>query len=351
VETAVHQEPLDPLLAEWGELFEQDLDATPFSSPQWAQAWWAHWAGTADPWIVTVRDGGKLVGLAALLRRRQGPFWVLHEIGRGPGDYWDILSAPALGDRVAAEIAEEIWRRRPEWDALILDGLHSGVLSAALSDAGLRVGDRPPLVSVEMPLPATFDDYLETMPSRRRSNLRKHLRRLDEGDFAFSTIEGAALAGSVDRWHEMRTRWWEERGLELASMHRTGAFRRFTEDAVASLVPAGLAEVWEMTYQGEPAGVCINLVDSRAFYVYLAAFDPKIAKLGPGKIQIGHAIRSSIAAGRSLFDFTIGKDDYKYWFGASDVMRVRQAFGSGRLVSRAAVLAGGIRERRRGDVN
>jgi CelD/BcsL family acetyltransferase involved in cellulose biosynthesis len=347
VQTAVHHE-LGPLLAEWGELFAADPSAAPFSSPQWAEAWWPHWAGPAEPWLVAVRDRGRLVGLAALLRRRQGPFSVLSGIGRGPGDYWDVLAAPGLRDDVAAEIAAEIARRRADWDALILDGLRSPALPAALAEAGLRIADRPPLISVDMALPPTFDEYLAGMPGRRRSNLRKHLRRLDEGEFAFSTVEGPGLAGAVDRWHEMRARWWRERGLELAPMHGTERFRAFTADAVAALVPAGLAEVWELSREGEPVGVCINLIDPRAFYVYLAAFDPGIAKLGPGKIQVGHAIRSSIAAGRTLFDFTIGRDDYKYWFGATDVERPRQAIGSNRLRSRAAGAVGALRERQRG---
>lgn len=348
METVVYREgALEPLLPEWGELFAGDPEATPFSSPHWALAWWEHWAGSAEPWVVTVREGGDLVGLAALLRRRQGSFRVLSEIGRGPGDYWDILAAPDRRESVAAAIAAEIAHRRREWDALVLDSLHSATLGAALSRTGLRLAERKPLVSVEMSLPSSFDEYLAGMPGRRRSNLRKHLRRLDEGEFTLSTVEGSGVGAAVARWHELRTAWWEERGLELAPLHRTGRFRDFTADAVAALVPAGLAEVWEMGREGETVGVCINLLDPRTFYVYLAAFDPAVAKLGPGKIQVGHAIRASIAAGRGLFDFTIGRDDYKHWFGAGDVERPRAIVRSGRLRSRLAAAVGARRERRR----
>ena len=60
---------LDALLPEWEELFEADAEATPFSSAGWARAWWPHWSRASQPWIVTVRDGDRLVGLAPLVPR------------------------------------------------------------------------------------------------------------------------------------------------------------------------------------------------------------------------------------------------------------------------------------------
>ncbi len=72
-----------------------DDEATPFSSAEWARAWWTHWAGAGTPFIVTVRDSGRLVGLAPLVLARRGPFRVLTELGRPPSNYWDVLSEPA----------------------------------------------------------------------------------------------------------------------------------------------------------------------------------------------------------------------------------------------------------------
>lgn len=347
VQAELRQESLDSLADEWEALFAVDPTATPFSSPQWALAWWSHWAEGAEPWTIAVREGGELVGLAPLLRRRQGPFQVLGELGRGPGDYWDVLAAPGRREGVLAAVAAEVARRRHEWDALLIDSPHSSDFSNALADAGLRIVGREPLISVEMPLPESFEDYLAGMPRRRRANLRKHLKRLDQGEFSISTVEGGDLPEAIECWHEMRARWWAERGLELDPMHTTGRFRDFIADAVATLVPARLAEVWRFEANGETVGVCVNLVDPRTFYVFLAAFDPAVARLGPGKIQIGHAIRASIEADRELFDFTIGSDDYKYWFGGKEVERLRQVAGSGRVRSRAARAVGALRERRR----
>jgi len=346
VEAETCHDGIEALRPEWEALFAEDPLATPFSSVQWAQAWWTHWADEAEPWIVAVREADRLVGLAPLLLRRRGPFRTLHEIGRAPGDYWDLIAAPGRRPEVAAAVAAELRRCRSGWDLLLLDSVYSEDLPQALLEHGTRTRSRAPVVSVELPLPDDFDSYLATLPSRRRSNLRKHLRRLDEGEFELVPVAPADLPGAVEEWHETRARWWSERNLELDRLHAGTAFRDFTLDAALALLPAGMLEPWQLLRAGQPVGVCLNLVDNRAFYVYLAAFDPEIAKLGPGKIQIGHAIRTSIAAGRSLFDFTIGRDDYKYWFGGVEVERPRQMVGTSAPRSRAAALVGGVRARR-----
>jgi CelD/BcsL family acetyltransferase involved in cellulose biosynthesis len=91
-------------------------------------------------------------------------------------------------------------------------------------------------------------------------------------------------------------------------------------DAVSRLLDDKLAVVWEFTVKERTIGVYVNFADQRSFYWYLGGFDPDpaFARLGIGKIAVGAAIRSSIEAGRRVFDFTRGEDAYKYWYGATD---------------------------------
>jgi CelD/BcsL family acetyltransferase involved in cellulose biosynthesis len=82
------------LAPEWQLLFAADLDATPFASPAWATAWWAHLCDKSRLWLIAVREAGQLVGLAPLVLRRRGPFRVLSELGRQPANYWHVLALP-----------------------------------------------------------------------------------------------------------------------------------------------------------------------------------------------------------------------------------------------------------------
>ena len=48
MQAEVHRDGIEALLPEWEQLFALDDEATPFSSAEWARAWWAHWAEAGD---------------------------------------------------------------------------------------------------------------------------------------------------------------------------------------------------------------------------------------------------------------------------------------------------------------
>jgi CelD/BcsL family acetyltransferase involved in cellulose biosynthesis len=343
LETDLHDGAIDSMLPEWERLFAADLDATPFASAEWARAWWPHWAGDARPWIVTVRSGGRLVGLAPLVLRTRGPFRVLAPLGRHPSNYWDVVALPELRAQVAAAVAEEIARRAREWDAVMLSGLPQGApIDDALAAQRLAARRRAPVPYPGIELPSSFDEYLAALPRKRRKDLRRHLRRVDEGELECRDVRDPdELRGTIDRWQELRVQWWREREKGMNPEHGSERFRAFIHDLVQLLVPARLAAVWEFRRDDEVVGVEINLTDERRFYAWLDGYDPAFAQLGLGKVAVGEGIRSSIAAGRAYYDFMVGGEEYKYWYGASDRYCTWVMFTSGGLRSRLAHAAGG----------
>jgi CelD/BcsL family acetyltransferase involved in cellulose biosynthesis len=342
VEAELHDEGIESILPDWEELFAADPEATPFTSPGWARAWWPHWAGSMRPWIVTVRDQGRLVGLAPLVLRRRGPFRVVAQLGRHPSNYWDVIADPKLREAVAHAVAEEIRRRSQEWDAVMLSALPQGApIEDALMAQGFGIRRRAPVPYPGIELPASFEEYLSGLPRKRRKDLRRHLRRLDEDALECREIrENDELRRSIDRWQMLRVQWWKQRAKEMNPEHGSERFRAFMLDLVRLLVPAGLAVVWEFRRDGEVLGVEINLMDERCFYAWLDGYDPGAAHLGLGKIAVGEGIRSSIAAGRTYYDFMVGAEEYKYWYGARDRHCSWLMFTSGGWRSRAADVIG-----------
>ncbi len=346
----VHSGSLAALLPEWEALFDEDAAATPFSSPGWARAWWAHWSQGVEPWLVTVRDGDRLVGLAPLVAARRGPFRVLAELGRPPANYWGVLAAPGARTEVDAAVAAAIRSRAADWHALLLGGLPAGsAFEAALRAAGLRVRARRPTPYPGIELPESFEAYLQELPRKRRKDLRRHLRRLDDGRLELRDVtEPTALRAAIDRWQDIRVRWWQSRGKAMDPEHASTRFRDFMRDLVGELVPRGQAQVWEFRQDGVVVGVEVNLTDSRRFYSWMGAYEPEVAHLGLGKLAIGESIRASIDAGRSYYDLMVGDEDYKYWYGATDRYCRWMMVGSSRPASRAALAAGAAADRIRG---
>jgi CelD/BcsL family acetyltransferase involved in cellulose biosynthesis len=100
--------------------------------------------------------------------------------------------------------------------------------------------------------------------------------------------------------------------------------------------------VWEFVRGDEVIGVFINFCDARSFYQYLGAFAPELGHLAIGKVATAEGIRSSIAAGRSYYDFTRGNEEYKYWYGAVDRLSPTVVLRSGRMRSIFAAHLGAV---------
>jgi CelD/BcsL family acetyltransferase involved in cellulose biosynthesis len=355
VEVELHRGPEEALLADWERLYAGQPGATPFMSPGWARAWFPTFGMDAEPFTVVVRDGGEVAGLAPLVRRRQGPLRVLEPVGMDPGDYWDVLAVPGRGAEVAAAAAQALRAHAGEWDAWILRcPPPESPVPAALDAGSLRSLVRPPIPAPAIELPASFDAYLKGLSSSHRQNLRKHLRRLDNGEIELAEVTDVARLGEVvERWQGFRRAQWAAAGRDINPEHLSPRFAAFMLACLRELLPAGLALVWEFRRAGEVIGTYCNFADDAAFYWYLGGFDPAHTKLGLGKIAIGHGIRTSIEAGRRRYDFGRGAEPYKYWYGAIDRPLAARVVGTARPRSRGALLAARAaiawRARRHGD--
>jgi CelD/BcsL family acetyltransferase involved in cellulose biosynthesis len=329
--------PFDGIAAAWERLHAQSPLATPFMSAGWARAWWAAWEDAAEPFTVVVRDGDEVVGLAPLVRRRRGPLRVLEPVGMDPGDYWDALSAAGREREVADAVAAALREQRGAWDAWILRCAPPASPVPGALDA-LPALRRPPIPAPHIALPEDFDAYLKGLSSSHRQNLRKHLRRLDDGEVELDEItDPARLPEVVERWQGFRRAQWEAQGKDINPEHVSPRFAAFMLACLRELLPAGAALVWEFRVDERVVGTYVNFADADAFYWYLGGFDPAVVKLGLGKIAIGHGIRTSIAAGRARYDFGRGAEPYKYWYGAVDRPLVARVVGNGSARSRLAL--------------
>jgi CelD/BcsL family acetyltransferase involved in cellulose biosynthesis len=347
VRTELYGGPPEELTQEWEELYRSDPSATPFVSPGWGQAWMRHWSRSAEPWLVTVRDEERLVGLAPLALERYRGARVLRMLGKEPGDYWDVLAVPEHRDSVARAVAAELSRLEDQWDVFFCAPQPACAATAALfGEPSLRMHSRAPTPCPGIELPGTFDEYLALLPASRRGNIRRHVRKLERGDVTLREVtEVSELAGAIGRWHALHLKRWETLEKSIDPTHLTRGFHDFLLDAMRTLVPQGRATVWEFSANGEVAGVYVNLLDDDTFYWYLSGFEPRHSRLGIGKLSIAQGIRWSIETGRRYFDLTRGQESFKYYFGAVDRHCPSVVVGNDRLRSRSALAATDLRDR------
>jgi CelD/BcsL family acetyltransferase involved in cellulose biosynthesis len=343
----VSERDLDAAFRDWEMLFRVDDLATPFASPAWGRAWLEYWAPDAEPWLMRVHHGGRVAGVAPFALRRGRRARMLSMVGKEPGDYWDVIAAPADRESVAMAVGAELARRGTSWDAAVISCLPPESRTLEAFDlAGLRMIRRPPVASPAIALPDTFEAYLASLPRSHRSNLRRHLRRLDQREVVLREVTDAAEVPAVMRaWRELRSRQWKMMNRQLNPEHQADRFNSFMVEATKQLIDEQLTVLWEFSHDSRIAGIYLNFADAHRFYWYLGGFDPDLSALGLGKIAIGASLRASIEAGRRLYDFTRGDDAYKYWYGARDRMLASVVIGHGRARSRLALCAARARAR------
>src|SRR3954466_5911083 len=120
VDVELHSGSLARLEADWRRLHAVQPHATPFMSAGWATTWWPHYGSGARMHVVVVRDGGRVVGIVPLVRRRRGPLRLLEAFGMEPGDYWDLLVEPERGAEVAGAAMQALREQAGDWDGWIL---------------------------------------------------------------------------------------------------------------------------------------------------------------------------------------------------------------------------------------
>jgi CelD/BcsL family acetyltransferase involved in cellulose biosynthesis len=332
-------EDLPALRDEWAALFRGDPRATPFTSFQWVTAWCNHWAEGGTPWILAIYDGDRLTGLAPFLRRNRGGLRFLSGLGVGVGNYWDVIAAPEDRERVLTILAEELRQRTSEWDAFFMDKLpeESGTV-AALRDAGLRLERVTRLSSPRIELPETFDDYLATVSSRRRREIRRSLEKLDDDDLSIHVVSGRdELRAAIACWQALKIEWWTKRDMPMDPEHASARFLDFTVEALTAMVPSALAVVWELRRGDEVFAINIGLTDEVAYYGWLFGFDFRFEDLRPGHMLIAYGVRWSIHEKLQHYDFMLGAESYKYHYAPRDRAVLTATVGSGRLRSRATV--------------
>jgi CelD/BcsL family acetyltransferase involved in cellulose biosynthesis len=348
--TEAHDGPLERLVDDWQELFDADDRATPFAAPGWIMPWWRDYGRTARPLTIKVLEGRRLVGLAPLAVRRQGPFRVLFGAGAGVGNYWDVLSAEPEREEVTRRVAAHVGAQCARWDAFLLDRCEAGSrLPAALEGEGLPMRRRPPTAFALLTLPATFDAYVKTLSPKMRHEMRRAARQLDGGQFATREArEPAEIADALVHWHRLRIRWWQERGRDMHADHARPGFGRFAAEVMQEFVPRGLGRVVELWHADARVGVHLYLVGDGTLYGWLTSFDSALLHRspGPGTLEKVAAIRFCIETGRRL-DFMIGQESYKYRFGAVDRWLPHLVVGNRRASSQVVLGAVRLRDRKR----
>jgi CelD/BcsL family acetyltransferase involved in cellulose biosynthesis len=279
----------------------------PFSTWEWASAWWRHFGEDREQRIVACRDeSGELVGILPLYLSSRRPLRTLRFVGHGQANQLGPVCLPGRRGAVASALRAEL-ARGPAWDVFIAERL------AADSEWPSQIGGVVTRVESSPTIRFETDDWDEYL-SERSSNFRQQARR-SERRLAKKYALEFRLAEDPDRLeddmstllalHEMR---WASSG---GSTSFAGKLSDFHRDVAALALAGGWLRLCFLELDGvaRAAIYCFRL--GGADWYFQAGRDPAFEEDRIGYVLLNHVIREAVQAGMGEFKLLLGAHEYK----------------------------------------
>ncbi len=324
------------LRAEWELLVDEDPHATIFHTPRYLQVW-ADTLGGGVVRVDTVHRDGRLIGVIPLSRERvggpTGPMEVLRFLGgTDVTDYLGPVSRLEDRDDVAGAYVDALAERR-DWDEVVAGGLaaDSGWREALVRHVrtrGLEIVDEAvDDVCPRISLTDGYDEYLKTLGSKQRHELRRKARKLarDAGEVNLVAVPAEHHQQALDSFFAMAAEVDGEKGRFFLSDEMRAFFGALADE----FGPDGTFRIHALEVAGAVGAATISLVHKARWGLYNSTFDVGLRNLAPGMVLVGELIRAAAEEKLAVFDLLRGDEPYKYRFGADDRTLRRVALSRG----------------------
>jgi CelD/BcsL family acetyltransferase involved in cellulose biosynthesis len=250
--------------------------------------------------VLTVREGGRLVGLLAGHVQGGGamrpvPTFVAWTHPFAP------LSTPLVDREIAAEVVAAMLDCLPElpgaprvalFPLLAEEGPVAGLIAEQLAQAGRNCHRLDPHMRASL-VPA---QEAEADPSPKRpKELRRLRRRLsEEGALTHETaVDANAVDTALAGYFAVEAAGWKGRSGSAATQNSSVA--RFFAGAVTGLASEGKARVDRLKLNGQTIAAAITLFSGRRAWFWKIAYDEAFARFSPGAqltLDLSEALQS-----------------------------------------------------------
>ena len=310
----------------WREFAEAAPPRSYFLSPGYVATWLDHLPADVDVRLAVVRQDGEAVAVAfaghgRVVRQQvfRSDAWLLNQTGRQATDQVYIEDNDFLCRGNANFSLGELLEQLPgRWDEFYLSGIDpQGAVGRMLERTGkpydVFVMNRIPAPYVDLAaLAESKKDYVAALGSNTRSQVRR-CYKLYEQRGALVTEVASSVTAAIDIFEElvrMHQHWWGLRGEKGAFAN--GWFYNFHRALVERRFGTGEMQLVRVRCGDATIGCIYNFVWNGRVFFYQSGFRPEEDnKLKPGYVCHTEAIRHSLSAGLSVYDFMASFDEYK----------------------------------------
>lgn len=312
---------------------------SPFSTWEWADAWWRHMSPGGELALRACRDGdGRTVAILPLYVRRRGPLRVIRFVGHGPADQLAPVCAPADREPAAAALRQALAERVGGWNVAVLERLPGEqAWPGLLGVAAARTEPSPVLDAGGM----DFDAWLKSRSKNFREQVRRRERKLAKAhELEYRLSDDPER---LDRDFD-----------ELVRLHRLrfgDTSRAFDpprdalhRDFARAALERGFLRLWTLELDGVAVAAWLGYRMGGTEWYYQSGRDPDHERESVGFVLMSHTIRAALDDGMSAYRLLLGDESYKDRFANADhgldTIVLSRGIGRGaQLAARAAAAA------------
>jgi len=307
------------------EVLRQDSRQTlvwpfPFVLPAWMQVWWDAFGAGYEMFIRIVKENGTVIGIAPLMKKDKTACFIGSV---DVCDYQDFIVMPgkeamffnALLDDMKGNGITTLDLAHVRPDSLVLNSLKTRA-----GEKGLNITAAQEDVSFEMPLPDTFDGYLDGLNTKQRHEVRRKLRRFtEEGNIEYRFISsGPELSTALETFFRMFVESREDKAAFL-----TDKMKLYFKAVVQAMSDTGILRLGILELDKKPVAEILCFEYDNCLYLYNSGYDPQYVGLSAGVLSKVLAIKYCIDKGIKKFDFLKGAEPYKAHIGGREIALFR----------------------------
>lgn len=308
--------------SDWEGLLAASPHRMPFLSHGWIMTWWKHFGAGKQLCVLVVRDGGRPVLIAPLMRypgrlhRRYVPLPVelIETIANTHSNRVDFIYAVPQ-ERYFRAVWDYLLGQERQWHLLrchpVLE--QSSTLATVrplIESAGIPAVFTLSQTSPYVPITGTWKEYETSLSPKLRANLRRAARGL-KADFEIIN-DASGLEAALAEVFEISSKGWAAKnGTALCS---TPQLRQFYTDLAYLAAEKGWIFLCILRIDGKPAAYEYNLRSADTVYNLKIAYDEEYSRHRPGQILkrfVLSEIFQNIPDIRE-YDFLGDSDTYKF---------------------------------------
>ncbi len=290
----------------------------PFITPLWLRTWYTIFGGSSQPHLISIglEPQSPGIGIAPLMQSGNTMRFMGDE---SICDFQDFLLGKHNADGFFTALL--FFLQQKNITELELGALtpHSKTLQA-LPKLCKKVGLKYRLESAGnlslLRLPSSWEEYLGLLPGKRRHEIRRKLRRVEEaGEISFSETTDSALAHQqFDVFLKMFT----ESRFDKANF-LTPEMHHYFATLMKNLAQKDLLRLGTLSINSQPVAMTFGFIMNSTYYLYNNGFSPNYSYLSIGLLSKVLAIKSAIDHGLHYCNFLKGDEQYKQHLGGKKI--------------------------------